>query len=152
MAQAANYPNRYAQQPSKPASEAVTGAAMNFSERKDPQKYEFGDGVMLQGTLTNVERVQVRDQKNGLQKSANRYTVQEVESGEPVFFFGTHQLDTKLRPSDVGHVIVVTCEGEDKSVSRNGNAMKIFKVMVSDRKAPGWASDGTPITAEDVAF
>ncbi len=49
MAQTAQYPNRFmSSQPSgKPASEAVTGngvGAVNWEERKDPTKYEFGDG------------------------------------------------------------------------------------------------------------
>jgi len=124
---------------------------MNFIERKEPIKFEFGEGAVLTGVLTNVERVKVRDSRTDLPKDAVRYAVDEIESGEAVFFFGTHQLNGKLRPSDIGHYVRIVCEGEDRSVSRNGNAMKIFKVYIAGR-APGWATDGTQITNEDIGF
>ena len=125
---------------------------MNFIERKDPIKFEFGEGVRLDGILIKVERVKVRDSRTDLPKDAVRYIVEESESGEAVFFFGTHQLDGKIRPVDIGHYVRIICEGEDTSVSRNGNAMKVFKVFISERTAPGWANNGTPITNEDIGF
>lgn len=126
------------------------GAAINWEERKDPKKFEFGDGVELVGVLTAVERVNVRDTKTGVPKPAVRYSVKPADSDEPVFFFGTHQLDQKIMLKDVGHHIAIICQGEDKSVSRNGNAMKIFRVNISREFAPGWANDGTQITDSDL--
>ena len=123
---------------------------MNWEERKDPTKYEFGDGAQLLGVLVNVERVSVRDTATGIGKPATRYTVKDAETGEPVFFFGTYQLDSKLRVSDVGHYVNITCEGADQAAGRNGNAMKLFKVLISKETAPGWAHNGTPITDNDL--
>ncbi len=79
----------------------------------------------------------MRDTATGIGKPATRYTVKDAETGEPVFFFGTYQLDSKLRVSDVGHYVNITCEGADQAAGRNGNAMKLFKVLISKETAPG---------------
>lgn len=130
---------------------------MNWEERPDPRKFEFGDGVELIGILLDVERRMVKDPRSGAPKPAIRYTVRELQdpatmtySSEPVFFYGTYQLDSKLRPSDVGHFIRILCRGEDKSVGRNGNNMKLFDVNVTKETAPGFANDGTEITDADL--
>lgn len=139
MAEAANYPNGYARkEDSKPA--------FNMVERKDPRFVQFGDGESVTGVLVNVERIKVND------KMASRYTVEELESKELLSFLGTFQIDSKLRVADVGHLIDVRCEGTDPKVTKSGNAMKLFKVLVSDRTAPGWAHDGTLITDDDIPF
>jgi hypothetical protein len=134
-------------EPRKPAQAAQTDpmAALNMEERKDPKFIKFGDGEVIQGVLVTLERIMVGNPP----KPATRYTVLELTSQEPVSFLGTYQLDSKLRQSDIGHVIDVRCLGVDKNVSRNGNAMIMFSVKVSSRPAPGWANDGTPITDSD---
>ncbi len=141
MATAANYPNRMAVQPRQ-----AEKPAFNMVERKDPRFVQFGDGEMITGVLVSIERIKVND------KPASRYTVEDLDTKELCAFLGTFQIDAKLRPVDVGHVIEVRCEGTDSNVGRNGNSMKLFKVLVSDRTAPGWAYDGTPITNDDIPF
>ncbi len=131
----------------------VSGAqTINWEERKDARKIEFAEGVQVVGILTDVKRIQVKDSKTGILKPAVRYTVREQGEEEPGFFFGTYQIDEKLSPRDVGHFISVTCKGEDKAVSRNGNAMKVFAVQVSKEAAPGWATSGTQISDDDLPF
>lgn len=131
-------------------SDVVTGrGAVNWVRRKPAQKFEWGTGANLLGILTAVSKVSIRDQRSNASKVVTRYNVQDDER-EMVFFFGSVQLDELLRPSDVGHYVNITCTGEDKTANRNGNAMKIFDVQVSQETAPGWAHDGTPITDKDV--
>lgn len=159
MAEQTRYPNRFDQS----GSSARRGApvkqdfTVNWEERPDPKKFEFGEGANLTGVLIDIVRMSVKDPKTGAQKPAVRYTVKELEdvasltyAKEPVFFFGTYQIDSKLRPGDVGHFVNITCKGEDKMVGRNGNAMKLFDVNVSKETAPGFAHDGTPITEDDL--
>jgi hypothetical protein len=134
------------------SSEATSGGAVNWIERKPPQKFEWGAGAQLVGILVNLERRTLRDRNTLQSKMVNRYVVEEQESRNRVFFHGTTQLDDALATNDVGHFVSITCTGEDKEAGRNGNAMKTFKVMVSERSAPGWANDGTAITDDDVAF
>lgn len=118
-----------------------------FEERLDPKKLEFGEGEVFTGILTNVERVMVG---SPVPKPAIRYTFLDFETNESYFLIGTYQIDSKIRKSDLGHVVIIRYEGADQSVSRNGNSMKKFSVQVSKRTAPGWASDGTPITDSDL--
>jgi hypothetical protein len=139
------------------ADNASSALVLNWESRPDPKKFEFGDGAELTGVLLDVERRQIRDQKTGVAKAAVRYTVREMATLEPlvfnpdpVFFYGTYQIDSKLRPSDVGHFVSILCKGEDKSVGRNGNAMKVFEVLVSKETGPGFAHDGTAITDDDL--
>ena len=126
--------------------------AFNMQERKDPDFVSFNDGDTVSGVLLSIERIQVG--KEGQPKqAANRYTIQDIEDGRLYSFLGTHQLDTKLFMKDIGHVIDVRCEGTDPNVMRNGNAMKRFKVLVSNVPYNGKKTeDGTYITNEDIGF
>ncbi len=146
MTTPANYANRFNQPRTQTAAAEPAKPAFNMVERKDPKHIQFGDGETVTGILVGIERIPM----NG--KNVCRYTVEELESGEILAFLGTYQIDSKLRLADVGHVVTVRCEGASKEVSKNGNAMKLFKVAVSDRKAPGWAHDGTEITESDIGF
>lgn len=156
------YPNRMADvkprvapqtiqetRPSRPIDRA------QWEERKDPKKIEWVDGLLIEGVLLAVESVMIRDRREAergrdVQKSTMRYTVLEDETNEPVFFFGTHQLNQKLRPTDIGRFVSIRCEGDDKEAGRNGQAMKVFNIKVSRNMAPGYAHDGTPITDDDL--
>jgi hypothetical protein len=130
---------------------------VSWEKRLQPRKFDFADGVNLVGVITDVERRTLKDQKTGVLKPAVRYTVREIENiatltyaAEPVFFFGTYQIDNAIRTTDVGHFVSITCTGEDKGAGRGGNAMKLFDVNVSKETAPGYANDGTPITEDDL--
>lgn len=117
--------------------------ALNMEERLEPRFVKFGDGETVAGVLISIEVAQV----NG--KSAARYTVEDLDSGERTCFLGTAQINSKLRKSDVGHAIEVRCEGTDKSVIKNGNAMKLFRVKVSKEKV---SDDSLLITDADIPF
>lgn len=138
---AANYPNRLANQPAP-----KTGNSFEMEERKDPTFVQFGDGETLTGVLVNIERIEVS------KKQVSRFTLADVETSELSSFLGTYQLDSKIRRSDLGHVLEVRCEGKDPKVTKNGNAMKLFRVRVSNRKVQEVQAleDGTYITDDDL--
>jgi hypothetical protein len=93
-----------------------------------------------------MERIRVKE------KLAIRYTVQE-ESGAMLAFIGTHQLNAKLRPTDLAHRVEIRCIGEDTMVKRGDNCMKVFEVRVSkDPVIRGAAIDSTEITDDDIHF
>lgn len=123
---------------------------MNWVQRRPPEKFEFGPGAVLVGVLVRHGKVNLKDPKTGALKPANKFFVQ-VEPGEVVFFHATVQLDEQIYPeADIGHFISITCTGENRLAGRNGNAMKLFDVKVSEHAAPGWANDGTRITDDDL--
>jgi hypothetical protein len=119
-------------------------------ERKDPEFKQFAEGDVLTGVLVSIETIQIKDRETGQPKSCARYTVEEIESGEMVCFLGAYQIDSKLRSGDIGHIIEVRHLGKDDSVKRNGNPMTRYKVLVSDKAAPGWTHSGSRVTDEDL--
>ena len=137
----------------------MSSTAFNMQERKEPAFVKFNEGDVAEGVLLNVERIEIEDSQSKAKKNALRYTVQDLETGDLSSFLGAYQIDVKLRPVDKGHYISVRYEGEDKTVSRNGNAMKRFKVLVSNAsvsevaKANGIPlADGTFITNDDIPW
>jgi hypothetical protein len=129
---------------------AKSHGAFNMIERKEPALVRFAEGERLSGVLLLIERIEIE------KKPVTRYIVEDLETGERSQFLGTYQINAKLRTTDVGHVIDVRYEGEDTSIGRDGNSMRRFKVLVSDRRVAGkLAGDdlaGTLITNDDIGF
>jgi len=109
-----------------------------MKERTEPDFIQFRPGDVVEGVLVSVQRIMVQG------KPAVRYTVDG--GGKLYAFLGTYQLNTKLRPSDVGHWVAVRYEGEDTNVKRGENSMRIFTVAVSDELAtPEFAAQSDDI-------
>jgi hypothetical protein len=117
----------------------------------EPEKFDFDAGDELIGVLVSMTRGNVRDDKTGAPNPVIKYVVRH-ECGKEFFFHGTAKLNTLLRPTMRGHQIRIVCTGVDKSVTRNGNSMKTFKVQHSRTAAPGFTSGGTEITNDDIPF
>jgi hypothetical protein len=130
------------------------GDSFNMQERKEPTFVQFAEGEVIEGLLVSIDRIEVGEQK----KPTPRFVVKDLESGQLQCFLGTYDIATKLKRADIGHVIRVRYEGEDRTVSRNGNSLKKFKVEVSDRPYAAAAAGrkdieaGTLITDEDIPF
>jgi hypothetical protein len=124
--------------------------SLNMVERKEPTLISFAEGESVQGVLLAIERIEIE------KKPVVRYTVRDVDTRELSSFLGTYQINAKIHPEDVGHIIDVRYEGEDRSVVRNGNALRRFKVLISDVPAARigvcTAEDVTFITNDDVGF
>jgi hypothetical protein len=117
--------------------------------REEPRFISFAAGDMVEGILTTMDRVMIAG------KACVRYTVDQGEANY-CSFIGTHQLNTKLRPSDLGHRVEIRCVGEDVTVKRGDNCMKVFEVRVSKLRAyPSGAhadSNDLGITDNDIPF
>ncbi len=143
----------------QPRAQTVAEQAANFRrqpaaygemrERKEPRFIKFADGEVLTGVLMSIERATVKG------KPATRFLVIEEESREPAVFLGTFQLESQLLTSDIGHRVEIRCEGTNPNVTKNGNAMKVFKIFVSEKPVvPGRvaSAEDLSITDEDIPF
>jgi hypothetical protein len=113
-------------------------AGVVMETRAEPVLVQFSAGDVVEGRLESVDRVLIKG------KPGVKYTVRngelDITSGGPRFtggfssFFGTYQLNTKLRVEDRGHWVMIACVGEDQRVKRGGNCMKLFEVKTSSRR------------------
>jgi hypothetical protein len=101
--------------------------AVEMVERREPHFVVFRVGDVVEGILVEIERVQVKG------KSGLRYTVDD--SGQLYRFLGTYQINEKIQIGDVGKRVRIRYEGEDTSVERAGNRMRVFRVFVSPAPA-----------------
>jgi hypothetical protein len=119
---------------------------MAFTERKviEIEWNNDNKGTEIVGRLLDVEVVQYKDGP-GLVFTLNS----EKARGEIIRFRGATRLNTKLHKSDVGKVISVRYNGEDKSkgVSPGMNYPKDFTVAVDEDSA-----NPATITDLDVPF
>lgn len=124
-------------------------------ERKEPDFVKWGEGEVLEGILTRIDRIEVADKDNpkAAPKTVVKFTVEE-EPGVSKCFLGSYDLVSKIRTEDRGHYIRIRYEGEDRQVSRNGNAMKRFKVEVSEKpmRSGNALADSSLITDADIPF
>ena len=99
------------------------GKEIEMVERKEPQFVQFNMGDVVEGILLKIERLRVQS------KPALRYTVDD--DGQLYSFLGTYQINEKLQVSDIGKRVQIRYDGEDTSVIRAGNRMRIFRIFVS---------------------
>ncbi len=102
-------------------------------EAKAPEMFKFTkQGETLSGTLINIEPTIVKE------KNALEYMLQDDRGGR-ITFLGTNDLDKKIQPAHIGHWLDIRYERDDNSFTKPGqSAAKIFKVMVSKEKEPGF--------------
>ncbi|MGA9069176.1 MAG: hypothetical protein WB424_02905 [Terracidiphilus sp.] len=113
--------------------------------REEPPLMRFKVGDVLQGVLISFARARLAD------GFGIKYLVQK-DDGSRVSFWGTTQINSFLHlPSDRGHYVQIKCMGEDASVRRGENCMKVFEVLVSD-EVIGEGEDSTFITDADIPF
>jgi hypothetical protein len=122
-----------------------------WSTQHAPELYKFENrGDDLHGQLVAVDRVEIKDAKSGAKKMVTQF-VARIASGQLVKFLGSYDLMQKLSEAHVGKLIRVKYLGDDPSISRNGNAMKIFSVQTKD--APKVTNaHGLEVTDQDIPF
>lgn len=134
------------------------GAQIEMERREAPKLFRFErKGDVLEGVMCGRERITVQG------KPVMRYTFWIGEK-EFVTVLGTADIITKLRKDDVGHLVRIEYYGDDASVTKNGNAMRVFNVDVSTHPVEQMlkpandgahgesVSDGTGITDDDLPF
>lgn len=118
--------------------------------KRTVEQVKFDAGVSVAGKLVKLDRVQVNESA----KKAVQYTVLDLETRTLKTFLGTHQINSVVLPGDVGKLVEIICTGEDKTIVRNGRAMKTFDVYVWERNGESAVEreDGTVITDADIPF
>jgi len=130
------------------------GKTLTMQTREEPRFVRFSTGDVIEGVLVKMERLNIRDKQTSQLSQAVRYTVSQ-DDGTDVAFIGTHQIDSKLRPDDRGHKVEIRCVGEDVTVKRGENFMKVFEVRVSKELASSASIptvDSIEITDADILF
>jgi len=102
-------------------------------ERKAPELFQFSkQGQSITGVLLSVEPTEVKG------KQAIEYLF-AGENRERFTMLGTADLNKKIRPEDIGHLVEIRYERDDTSFQKPGqSAMKVFKVSVSEEREPGF--------------
>jgi hypothetical protein len=118
-----------------------------MKEREAPILFEFkAPGDFLEGELLSFDKIKITDRDTKQPKMVIQYT---FASGEKtVKCLGTYDLNTKLRPSDVGLWVEITFKDTDT----HKNNMRIFSVKIEEKPKAAAFSDGTQITDEDIPF
>lgn len=135
----------------KSAGAPVTGRGMApqkqrvMKERAAPVLFEFrAMGDLLEGELFAVDKIKITDRDTKQPKMVMQYTF--ITEGDVVMkCLGTYDLNTKLRPSDVGLWVEICFKDTDTSK----NNMRIFSVKIEEKRSANFA-DGTQITDEDI--
>jgi hypothetical protein len=103
---------------------------MAFTERQviEIDWSKENKGMEVQGRLVSVETIQYTDGPGLV------YTVKGSKPGEVIRFRGATRLNQRLHKSDIGKVIVVRYNGEDKTkeMKPGMNPPKDFIVMVDE--------------------
>lgn len=105
-----------------------------FVEAKAAEMFKFTrPGQIVEGTLLSIEPITVKGESQTLE-----YMLQD-ERGERITFLGTNDLNKKIQPAHIGHFMAIRYERDDDSFTKPGqSAAKVFKVMVSKEKEPGF--------------
>ena len=103
-------------------------------------------GTLITGKLLSVAKIDVRG------KGVLQYILATGIKDQKLKCLATYDLAQKLGNEHRGMLVRIKYLGEDESVKRNGNAMKVFDVHVKlDPDAPQHLAGG-PITDEDIPF
>lgn len=100
-------------------------------------------GQEIAGVLVGMAHVEVN------RKQVLQYTLALDEKRFKLL--ATYDLTQKLGKQHLGHAVRIKYLGDDQTISRNGNAMKVFDVLIKQEKEAG-AIAGGPITDEDIPF
>jgi hypothetical protein len=111
--------------PMKPRREMV--------EVKAPEQFQFTkQGQTVSGILVSIEPVEIKG------KPAIEYLFVR-ENGDRFTCLGTNDLNKKIHPGHIGYAMDIRYETDDSSFQKPGqSAMKVFKVLVSKEKEPGF--------------
>ena len=102
-------------------------------------------GEMVAGKLISITPVEIKGKK------VTQYVL-APDSVHRIKMLGTYDLVQKLTAAHIGMLVRIKYLGEDESVKKGDNAMKVFDVHV--KKDPNAATHpgGQPITDEDIPF
>jgi len=109
-----------------------------------PELYSFEKaGEQIAGILTEVSHVEVGEPR----KKVVQYVL--AADQKVIKILGTYDLVQKLTRAHIGCMVRIKLLGTDPSIARNGNAMKVFHIMI---KGTPTHQASSPITDEDIPF
>lgn len=128
--------------PPAPNLEKPMELEQGWKRLETPELFSFENpGQMIAGILTDFSSVRVHD------KNVPQYVL--TADARVVKLLGTYDLVQKLTRAHVGCMVRIKFLGTDPNVTKNGNAMKIFDIVI---KGTPYQRDSSPITDEDIPF
>jgi hypothetical protein len=127
----------------KPASPPAIESG--WTRLEAPELFSFEKpGEQFAGVLTNITTIDLKG------KRIPQYLF--ARDSKVIKMLGTYDLVQKLTRRYVGNMVRITYLGEDQSVSRNGNSMKVFDVQI--KGTPSEQPPAAPFIAsdEDIPF
>jgi hypothetical protein len=108
-------------------------------EAKAPEMLKFvRQGQEIVGILINMEPITVKGGNGQSGSQTIEYTILQ-ENGDRATFLGTNDLNKKIHPGMIGHFLAIRYESDDDSFTKAGQSpAKVFKVLVSKEKEPGY--------------
>ncbi len=103
--------------------------AVEMVERAGPEIFRFDTpGDYLRGRLIAIETADIGG------KPTLKYVVHDEEEDRIFSFLATVDLNSKIRPTDVGKMLEVRYGGKDTEAEQGKNPIKRFKVFVEKEK------------------
>jgi hypothetical protein len=116
---------------------------VDYERREAPQLVRFKTGDKIEGVLMGREKIRIAD------KPVIRYKA-KLTDGRFVCFLGAAQIIDCLRQDDLGKAFRIHCIGEDVTVKKGENCMKVFEIDVS--RTPIMDPDSLEISDADIPF
>jgi hypothetical protein len=129
-----------------PSTAGAVEVGYKMIKREPPKHINFAEGETVDGIFIRLEVVRMQG------KLAARYTVRELTGGRRFTFLGLANIDNQIDRADLGHRISVTCTGIVSPRVQGQSGMKLFEILVSEKKLEDVfvpLPDG-PITDDDL--
>lgn len=102
-------------------------------------------GETIFGRLVGLDQIEVKGKK------VMQYTL-AIDKDHRLKLLATYDLSQKLTRAHMGMLVRIRYRGEDGTVKKGDNAMKVFDVHVKPDQNTPPERDGGPITDEDIPF
>jgi hypothetical protein len=104
-------------------------ASIDLVERTGPEIFRFDTpGEFIRGRLIEIETADIGG------KPTLRYIIGNEEDDRLYSFLGTVDLNTKIRPSDIGKILEIRFVGKDDQADPGKHPIKRFKVLAEKDK------------------
>jgi hypothetical protein len=135
-----------------PPLEKPMGIEEGWQQKKLPEMQEWDKpGTQISGKLISCQQIVINPEGQG-EKKVWQYVIQATNSLQ-LKFLGTYDIVQKLYASDVGKLVKIKYLGEDKTIKKGSNFMKVFDIHVRQDPTQGPpVRDSGPITDEDIPF
>jgi len=129
---------------STPGLEPGLESERGWESLRAPELFNFDQpGKTLVGKLIGIASVELSG------KPVTQYLIRVKDQTFKVL--ATFDLAQKITRAHLGYLLRIKYRGEDSTIKKKGNSMKIFDVQVKPDPDKNFA-DGSPIADEDIPF